>query len=581
MRWSTCGGLPLGLYVCGIGAACEPRVHLDFEDAGDSIISPSSTDGGTDSTNDDDPDPTTHTPTSITTSTDDDDDDDDTSTTSWVECYSDRECPPGYRCQEDQCIWDYYCIDECCFDYYGYYGECCFGGFYDSYGQCCYSGTDEYGACCYSGAVDLYGRCCDSGVIDGNDRCCESGLVGNEGECCDSGMDNLGNCCEFGYGGYYYDECPGQPCNRDYECQDGEFCRDYRCDEANTPATCMAEPPLQTRIVSANELSVGHGVAYGDFDGDTDVDIATIDGSRLRLFDAVDSTTALETSLGTSSDPGEVVAADFDLDGFDDLAVTLRGSDGTQIWVGGASGLDAMPYPLDGALKDLAVGDFDGDGFPDLAGIRATTYYDEGEADPIPVGNIIVYYGQGDGTFAQSDMGNWAISIAPGDFDGDGVTDLAVLQFSEVAIYRGSVGYRYLTWVTSQISQDQGKIFAVDVDGDAALDVVGLSPNTLGTSFAVWAGSIGGLEEPQRTLLPGLTLSECVSPPDLPSALVLAGDSGTVFADDLTPTSYDPIACTTLLGELPVQDMVGGFIRGSAETALQISRIQGLLVTGP
>jgi hypothetical protein len=71
----------------------------------------------------------------------------------------------------------------------------------------------------------------------------------------------------------------------------------------------------------------------------------------------------------------------------------------------------------------IAVGDFNGDGILDLAVAN----------EEYPVSSVTILLGNGDGTFtpaASPTTGNTSTSIAVGDFNGDGIPDLAVANAS-------------------------------------------------------------------------------------------------------------------------------------------------------
>src|SRR5262249_37985594 len=84
-------------------------------------------------------------------------------------------------------------------------------------------------------------------------------------------------------------------------------------------------------------------------------------------------------------------------------------------------------YPAVFGVRSVAVGDFDGDGTPDLA--VAEGYFSNGEID--------VWLGNGDGTFRAGQsyfLGGSTSSVGVGDFNGDGKLDLAVANGYNVSV---------------------------------------------------------------------------------------------------------------------------------------------------
>jgi hypothetical protein len=117
-----------------------------------------------------------------------------------------------------------------------------------------------------------------------------------------------------------------------------------------------------------------------------------------------------------------LACGDFNRDEDTDLAVSSWGTESIGILLGNGNGTfsDDRHFGIPGLPGHIVAHDFDRDGIPDLA-----VAYDHWFAG----GGIAVLFGNGDGTFQDpATYPSWSIlsSIACGDFDGDGKTDLAV-----------------------------------------------------------------------------------------------------------------------------------------------------------
>jgi hypothetical protein len=185
-------------------------------------------------------------------------------------------------------------------------------------------------------------------------------------------------------------------------------------------------------------------IATGAFDtpNDSNLDLAVANkGSNTVsiLLGQADSTTGVATGtfvpgvdLTTGNTPVCVVAADFHNQsantGFLDLAVANQGDDSISIFQGNGNGtfLPATVVPLIPGFQPtaLATANLTNSGNVDL--IVAEQSVTTGNA-----GQIQVLLGNGNGTFSQAPgspyaAGNAPSFVATGDFNGDGVTDLAV-----------------------------------------------------------------------------------------------------------------------------------------------------------
>lgn len=120
------------------------------------------------------------------------------------------------------------------------------------------------------------------------------------------------------------------------------------------------------------------GIAFGDFDGDMDRDMAitvdnvsgALDGVSIHLNDGTGQfTPGGIIPLGAGVSVEDVVAADFDNNGTIDLAVSLKDQNAVRILTnGGAANFTPGALTAVGGLepRQIAVGDIDGVGGPDL-----------------------------------------------------------------------------------------------------------------------------------------------------------------------------------------------------------------------
>jgi Bacterial Ig-like domain (group 3)/FG-GAP-like repeat/S-layer homology domain len=193
-------------------------------------------------------------------------------------------------------------------------------------------------------------------------------------------------------------------------------------------------------------LAVGvnpESVALGDFNGDGNADLAvanTFDGTMTVLLGdgSAGFTMAAGSPFAVGTNPESVVVGDFDKDGNADLAVanTLDGAVAVLLGNGGGGFAAAAgsPFGAGSGPVFVTVGDFNGDGDTDLAIANQNA------------GIITLLAGNGSGGFSMATasplgVGSNPTSIAVGDFNGDGKTDLAVANYgsNNVTIELGAV----------------------------------------------------------------------------------------------------------------------------------------------
>ena len=136
-----------------------------------------------------------------------------------------------------------------------------------------------------------------------------------------------------------------------------------------------------------------------------------------------------------AGNPFGVVAADFNHDGYPDLAVTFYNDDVVTVLTNKGDGtfLPTRPtYAVGSEPRFLTAADFNGDGSLDLA-------VSNGSAS-VPLGTTVsVLLNTGNGTFnpeAEYPAGNSPSSVRAGDLNGDGKPDLALLNDNGVSVLR-------------------------------------------------------------------------------------------------------------------------------------------------
>jgi uncharacterized protein (TIGR03437 family) len=346
----------------------------------------------------------------------------------------------------------------------------------------------------------------------------------------------------------------------------------------------------------------------------------------------------------TQGGPVAILAADFNGDGIPDLAVSDTGSMVVAISLGNGDGtfkqIAAYPIASGCALASLFVGDFTSDNKADLfgfcllgnqvvvlpghgdgtfgaaiysplpgpafagdlpflgiaAGLNGTVgdFNGDGKLDfvvPVaadfssfpPQTNTFFAPGKGDGTFGtavQLPQVNQAVTVASGDFNGDGKLDLAYLtaqgtsgfsfgkksitaddQMLAIALGNGDGTFQALstyTWKGALFS-----LSAVDLNGDGFLDLlsVGASPAASGDQSPISAITVM-LGDGKGNFQPGFTAEDPLN--NIPVSFCLADFTGTGALDleetfsQIASFGKDSESANTTLGLRPA-DGKGGF----------------------
>ena len=299
----------------------------------------------------------------------------------------------------------------------------------------------------------------------------------------------------------------------------------------------------QQYLFNRLDLATGsspQGVAVGDFnkDGISDFAVANTASGTVSVFLGKSNGTfqvPATLATGTASAPTAIIAADFNLDGKIDLAVTLNGADNVMVFPGNGNGTFGSPltFSVGTGPTAMVAADFNGDKKLDLAvanntassvsilvnksttasislsltstiaaglgltpsSIVAADFNGDAKLD-LAVGSagsqeVSVMLGTGTGTFGaplNTPFRDSIYSVAAADFDKDGKMDLVAgsnfTVFVKLGNGNGTFG-SYAYTPTGPLGPGAIALYTLDLNGDAKTDVIAVNYSTSDTQTAL------------------------------------------------------------------------------------------------
>ncbi len=330
-------------------------------------------------------------------------------------------------------------------------------------------------------------------------------------------------------------------------------------------------------------------IKAADFNGDGHDDLL-LASSTHSLTVYLDNGTGpfaapVTTPITATFDRPGITVGDVNGDGRQDVVLVDVPSQSIVVMYGNGDGTFTLgatiPTPLGLVLGVLAVGDFNGDHFADIAlgtmdphsvsnfvtvyngdgaghfsaGATITLQYEAGSLVPVDMNNdgrtdlivsaAYIYLGNADGTFTlEGSMPTGGVSISVGDFDHDGKQDV----LAGLDLYRGNGDGTVTKSATITCGADAFETVAADIDGDGKLDAVGISQ---GFVLVARGNGDGTFQTPQ----------------------LFAGDQDFLTGFAVSDFDRDGKADLVHLGAFPDTGRpVLSFVRGNGDGTLQLYR---------
>lgn len=229
--------------------------------------------------------------------------------------------------------------------------------------------------------------------------------------------------------------------------------------------------PQTTTSTGQNPVSI----VAGDFNSDGYVDLAIANTSATVsvLLGKGDGTFTAKPDFAVGSHPIGIAAGDLNGDGHLDLAIADAGINVVFVLFGNNDGTftPSHNYPIGTSPHSVIAVDLNGDGILDLV-----TADENCSVGPCPAGLVTVLLGNSGGTFQPKvsyPTGATAYQVVPGDFNGDGFTDLATanMQANSGSVLLGDGTGKFAAPINFPVNGAPTAIAASDFNSDGRLDL--------------------------------------------------------------------------------------------------------------
>jgi len=334
-------------------------------------------------------------------------------------------------------------------------------------------------------------------------------------------------------------------------------------------------------------------VAVGDFTGDGKADLAVVNASDDTVSILLGNgngtfSAATGSPIAVGTQPADVAVGDFTGNGKLDLAVTNFNDNTVSVLLGNGDGTftpaPGSPIAVGTSPYGVAVADFNGDGKPDLAICNSGS------------NSVSVLLGNGDGTFTAApgspvSVGSGPFAEAVGDFNGDGKPDLAVANYNDstVSVLLGNGDGSFTTAPGSPIPVgiNPYSVTVADFNGDGNADIATANISSDTTSVLLGNGN-GAFSAALDSPIAVGTGPDAVTEADLtgdgkPDLVVSNAGSNTlsVLLNDFTPIAPLPTGTlgVTVTASLPASIVAG--LKANASAVVTVSAPAAAPISGP